>query len=166
MLYFIFSRRVGENIVRILVPIPHLAANYDSDGNSNKLFFPHTKQFSDTSLCPTVQLSSSGRWHQIPRVNGPVSHDCAHCRPRSQVQEVPRAPPRVLLICQSGSEAAESMLLLDDQFVVKGTARWKRRVGQGVWEGACRSPTCLCACSPTRKLSAPRPLGFSGGFGT
>ena len=74
------------------------------------------------------------------------------------------------------TELRKTVCSLDYQFIIKGcnsgTARWKRCIGQGMWEGAELSVTSLGAPPSQRTPRIYQPgsclnpalLGFYGGF--
>ena len=131
--------------------------------------FPHTsKQFSDTSWvsCNSTQfwhylLGDSVRFHRLRAQLYKAAPLTPHFRCQSQVWvvcrlEVPMTPSLGLFnLLEQLTELRETFYLLDYWLIIKGynsgTARWKRCVGQGMWEGA-RSFCALSECMPSPNL--------------
>ena len=83
-----------------------------------------------------------------------------------------RLPSWVWLICQGGSQNSEkNFYTLDDWFIIKRTARWKRHTGQGMGRQrrdnkpppACHSPH-FSRKSPTGSSLNPVLVKCCGGF--
>ena len=157
--------------------------------------FPHmTKQFSDTSWVSygSTQFNSLSTWryHQIPQVKGSIlqgglplqipiaSPGCLLCFWSTDYRlEIPTTPFLGWInLLEKLTKLRETLCLLDYQFIIKEcnseTARWKRCMGQSMWEGAWSfHALSMCATLPTSPIvhqhrSSPNSFlwGFYGGF--
>lgn len=124
-------------------------------------------------------LTLPGNSVRSHRIKGSVPQDCPNCnanhKSRSLLVLLTDYKSEDLMTPSSGSmylwewltELRETLYLLDYQFAVKaqspGTARWKRCIGQGKWEGCRAFMPCISVSPkspPPWKLSQPLPLGF------